>query len=67
MRGFIKVNIYDTDDTLADTFIIKEGGACFTIHGGHTFQCMEDHTFLIEVKTGTYLGQLKDKEFIHEG
>lgn len=61
LRGLIKVTLYDVDDTLIDSLLISEGGALFTLHGGHTFEVLEDHTCIIEIKTGPYEGQLKDK------
>ena len=64
IRGVVKVNIYDTDDTLAESLMVCEGGACFTIHGGHTMQSLEDFTCIVEVKNGPYQGQEKDKVFI---
>jgi len=64
VRGMIKVNIYDTDDTLAETTIVNKGGACFTIHGGHTLESLEDYTCIVEIKNGPYQGQIKDKVFI---
>lgn len=65
-RGVVKVVIFDSDDSLLNAFILKEGDACFTIHGGHTFECMEDHTCMWEIKNGPYEGQEKDKIFINE-
>jgi cupin fold WbuC family metalloprotein len=66
LRGVIKVVIFDTDNKIIHTSLLKDGDACFTIHGGHTFECIEDHTCLWEIKTGPYEGQVKDKIFINE-
>jgi cupin fold WbuC family metalloprotein len=66
LRGVIKVVIFDTDNKIVNASLLKEGDACFTIHGGHTFECVEDHTCLWEIKTGPYEGQAKDKIFINE-
>jgi cupin fold WbuC family metalloprotein len=66
LRGVIKVVIFDTNDKIIHTSILRKGDACFTIHGGHTYECIEDHTCLWEVKNGPYEGQAKDKIFIKE-
>lgn len=65
-RGLIKVTIYDDDDSILNIIILQEGDAVFLFHGGHTFECMEDHSCIFEFKTGPYEGQAKDKVFIDE-
>jgi cupin fold WbuC family metalloprotein len=65
-RGTIKIVIFDIDDKIIHTSILRNGDACFTIHGGHTYECIEDHTCLWEIKNGPYEGQAKDKVFIKE-
>ena len=66
MKGVIKITIYDFDNTVVKTSLLREGDACFSLHGGHTFECVEDHTFIYEIKTGPYTGQANDKIFIDE-
>ena len=34
--------------------------------GGHTYEILVDDTVVYEYKTGPYMGQAKDKEFITE-
>jgi len=64
IRGIIEVIVYDLDDTIAQKIRMIEGSACFLLHGGHAFSCLEDHTCIWEIKTGPYEGQAKDKIFI---
>jgi hypothetical protein len=64
MRGVIKIVIYDFDDKVIHETELRDHDAVFLLHGGHSFQCLEDHTFMWELKTGPYEGQAKDKVFI---
>ena len=64
IRGLIEAVIYDIDDTVIKKVKLTEGSAIFLLHGGHTFQSLEDHTCIWELKTGPYEGQSKDKKFI---
>ena len=42
------------------------GDASFTLYGGHTYKILEQDTIVYEYKTGPYLGQTFDKEFIRD-
>jgi hypothetical protein len=66
VRGLIRCTFYDIDDTIIAQPYIKEGEASFTLHGGHTYTVLEDHTCLLEYKSGKYEGQENDKEFIDD-
>jgi hypothetical protein len=66
IRGAIECELYDTDDTLLDKIVITEGSACYTLHGGHTFTALEDHTCVLEFKSSPYEGQARDKVFIND-
>ena len=64
VKGSVKCFLYDLDDTLIDTPILKAGDASFTLYGGHTYKILEEDTLVYEYKTGPYEGQELDKEFI---
>jgi len=64
IQGLVRCTFYDIDDTVLDHAYIKEGDASFTLHGGHTYESLEDDTYILEFKTGPYLGQEQDKQFI---
>jgi hypothetical protein len=64
IRGSVKCILYDLDDTILATPILKQGDASFTLYGGHTYEILEDDTLVYEYKTGPYEGQKLDKEFI---
>jgi hypothetical protein len=66
IRGSVKCILYDLDDTILATPILKQGDASFTLYGGHTYEILEDDTLVYEYKTGPYEGQKLDKEFINE-
>ena len=64
MRGSIRVGLYDVDNSFLDKFIVDVGEFCVILDGGHAFDCLQEDTWVLEVKTGPYEGQGKDKEFI---
>ena len=64
IKGLIEAVVYDTDDTIIKKVKLIEGSAIFLLHGGHTFQSLEDNTCIWELKSGPYEGQTKDKIFI---
>ena len=64
IRGLIEAVVYDINDTIIKKVKLIEGSAIFLLHGGHTFQSLDDHTCIWELKTGPYEGQTKDKIFI---
>lgn len=66
IRGKVKCIFYDLDDTIIATPILNEGDASFTLHGGHTYEILEENTIVYEYKTGPYEGIELDKTFIND-
>jgi cupin fold WbuC family metalloprotein len=64
IQGSVRCIFYDTDNTIIAKPILRSGDASFTLYGGHTYEVLEDNTFVYEFKTGPYEGQKFDKEFI---
>jgi hypothetical protein len=64
IKGSVKCILYDIDDTIIATPILKPGDASFTLYGGHNYEILEDETIVYEYKTGPYEGQNLDKVFI---
>jgi len=64
IKGRVRCILYDIDDSIISTPILEAGDASFTLHGGHTYEILEDDTVVYEYKTGPYEGQQLDKEFI---
>tara|TARA_R110000796_G_scaffold61077_2_gene141420 strand:- start:60912 stop:61322 length:411 start_codon:yes stop_codon:yes gene_type:complete len=64
IKGRVKCKFYDLDNTLIAEPILGPGDASFTLHGGHTYEILEDDTIVYEYKTGPYEGQELDKIFL---
>ena len=64
-EGKVKCTFYDLDDSILDEPIIEKGGISITLRGGHNYLIMSDNTTVLEYKTGPYLGQEFDKQFIN--
>lgn len=64
LSGKIKVIFYDFDNTIIHEEILNPGDVSITLQGGHTYECLEANTQVLEYKTGPYLGIEKDKVFI---
>ena len=64
VQGKIKAMLYDIDDTLLVEKILGPGDISLTFRGGHNYLSLEDDSLVYEYKTGPYMGQAKDKEFI---
>ncbi|MEY4278271.1 MAG: hypothetical protein RL377_275 [Bacteroidota bacterium] len=65
VKGSVKCIFYDLDDTVIAEPILYPGDCSMTFRGGHNYLILEDDTIVYEYKTGPYLGQQFDKEFIN--
>ena len=63
ISGKVKCIFYDIDNTLLEEPVLEAGDTSFTLEGGHNYELLED-SVIMEYKTGKYLGQKLDKEFI---
>jgi hypothetical protein len=66
VRGKVKINFYDLDDSFIESCVLEAGDCSLTFEGGHSYKILEEDTVVYEYKTGPYLGQKLDKEFINE-
>ena len=64
IKGKVRCIFYDVDDSVIATPILCAGDASFTLEGGHTYEILEDDTYVYEYKTGPYEGQKNDKVFL---
>jgi cupin fold WbuC family metalloprotein len=64
IRGRVKVIHYDIDNHIIKESILNPGDATITYKGGHNYVSLDDSTVVYELKTGPYLGQKADKDFI---
>lgn len=64
-KGRVKCIFYDLDDTIISEEVLEEGSFSMTFRGGHNYEILEKNTFVLEYKTGPYLGLELDKTFIN--
>jgi cupin fold WbuC family metalloprotein len=64
IKGSVKCIFYDLDDTIISEPVLLSGDCSMTFQGGHNYLILEDDTIVYEYKTGPYLGQELDKEFL---
>lgn len=65
INGKVEVTYYDIDDEILEKTILNKGECTITYKGGHNYLSLEENTNVYELKTGPYLGQKYDKEFIY--
>ena|SRR3989338_9128743 len=65
-QGKIKGTYYDVDKTVLSEQVLETGDCSVTFAGAHTYEPLEEDTLVYEAKTGPYLGQEKDLEYIGE-
>lgn len=63
LHGQIRANFFGEDGNFIESMIVGPGEATFTLHGGHSYEAMED-AIVLEYKSGPYEGQEVDKRFI---
>lgn len=61
LKGKIKCILYDIDDKIISEPILEAGDSSVTFYGGHNYECLEDDSRVVEVKTGPYEGIELDK------
>ena len=64
IKGSVECHFYDTDGTLLEKPVLKQGDCSVTLGGGHTYLILEDDTLVYEYKTGPYKGQENDNVFL---
>jgi cupin fold WbuC family metalloprotein len=64
IKGSVEASLFDTDGTLLEKQVLRQGDCSMTFEGGHTYLILEDDTVVYEYKTGPYQGQEKDKVFL---
>ena len=58
--GKVKIDFYQTDQTYFSSETLLAGDCVLLTYGGHGFTMLE-HSEIIEVKQGPYVGENKDK------
>jgi hypothetical protein len=57
LRGKIRVRLFDLDHTFLDEEELLPGFLLVTFYGGHSLECLEKDTVMLEFKNGPYLGR----------
>ncbi len=64
ISGSLEAAIYDLDKNVVDTFVVNTGDVLVLLESGHGYKILEDHTKVLEIKNGPYLGAEKDRQRI---
>lgn len=62
--GLLKVTIYDENENILETVLLKKNEGIIQFNGGHGFTVLKTYTKYIEVKNGPYLGIDQDRKRI---
>ena len=60
IKGMVKITLYDLNNKILKSVILKPGDLSITYEGGHKIDVLKNNTIMYEHKTGPYEGQKKD-------
>lgn len=63
LKGKVECIFYDSEGNFLQNVILESGDISLTFEGGHNYYLEED-SVIYEYKTGPYMGQELDKEFL---
>jgi hypothetical protein len=63
--GRIRADIYTENDDFLKSVELGKGDTIILLNGGHGYEILEDHTKVLEVKNGPYVGGEKDRKRIN--
>ena len=61
MAGSMLATIYDKDNQVIQTEVIRAGDLIVVLAGGHGYEILEDNTKVVECKNGPFVSVEKDK------
>ena len=61
MSGSMAATIYDNDDKVLHTELLRAGDLIVVLAGGHGYEILEDNTKVVECKNGPFVSVEKDK------
>ena len=64
VKGKIEFSFYDQDKVFLDKVILNPGDVIVSFAGYHGMEVLEDGTIFYEIKTGPFIGNEGDKEFM---
>ena len=62
--GRIRADIYTENEDFLKSVELGKGDAIILLNGGHGYEILEDHTKVLEVKNGPYIGADEDRKRI---
>lgn len=64
VAGLVKATYFDVEgQNIIEEKVLKEGDITISLkNGGHTYTCLEDNSWIYELKLGPYKGMEWDKE-----
>ena len=64
-KGCIRADIYTEKEVFLKSVELGEGDTIILLRGVHGYEVLEDHTKVLEVKNGPYLGAERDRKRIN--
>jgi hypothetical protein len=64
--GRVRADIYTEKEEFLKSVELKKGDVIILLNGGHGYEILEDHTRVLEVKNGPYVGADKDRKRLAE-
>jgi cupin fold WbuC family metalloprotein len=64
ISGQLQAQVFDVDDSVADTVNLSAGDCMVLYRGGHNFTVMSEDAVIYEIKNGPYYGAVFDSEKI---
>lgn len=64
ISGSLQAQVFDIDNTVADTVTLSAGDCMVLYRGGHNFTVISEDAVIYEIKNGPYYGAVFDSEKI---
>lgn len=64
ISGTLQAQVFDVDNTVADTVTLSAGDCMVLYRGGHNFTVISEDAVIYEIKNGPYYGAVFDSEKI---
>lgn len=61
MSGSLEAHIFDMSEIQIASFVVRAGEILILLECGHGYKILEDHTKVLEIKNGPYLGAEIDR------
>ncbi len=64
VSGAMRAEIYSEDGTFVQEVELRAGDIFIALVGGHGYEILEDDTYILEAKSGPFVGAERDKRVI---